>query len=91
MFNVPRLATSVLRRLTNLSNNRSNRLRSAEESSLLNEQGRLIHVAELQGELLFGAAELAVRKLTTEVNEIKGMILDFVHVTSIDFSACHMR
>jgi glutaminase len=90
MFQVPRLATSVLRRTTTLAQKNSNRLRSPEESAFLREAGAAVRILELQGELVFGSAELATRQAGKESGRSKGIVIDLAHVSSIDFSACHV-
>jgi glutaminase len=90
MFHVPRLANSVLRRTSDLANTRSIRLRSTKESTALRSAGPSVRILELQGELVFGTAEVAVREFSNATEGVKAMILDFAHVTSLNFSACEL-
>lgn len=87
MFNVPRLSASVVRRVGGLSQTRSSRLRSQREMEALRKSGDLIRVVELQGDLSFGSAELAVRQFTEAPAQVREILLDFSHVTGIDASA----
>jgi glutaminase len=86
MFNVPQLATTVLRRVGNLSHTRSSRLRSPREMEALRRAGASIRVLELQGDLGFGSAEVAVREFASGKN-VREMVLDLSHVTAMDYSA----
>ncbi len=87
MFNVPRLSASVVRRVGGLSHTRSSRLRSAREMEALRQSGDSIRVVELQGDLNFGSAELAVRQFTDAAPHVREILLDFSHVTAMDASA----
>jgi len=90
MFHVPRLSSSVLRRVSDLGNNRSKRLRSSREIECLQKKGGQVGIIELQGELLFGSAEIAVRAVVDGSGRWKQGVLDFSHVTAVDFSACSL-
>jgi glutaminase len=87
MFNVPRLSASVIRRVGGLSHTRSSRLRSAREMEALRQSGDSIRVVELQGDLNFGSAELAVRQFTDAAPHVREILVDFSHVTAMDPSA----
>ena len=90
MFHVPRLGRSVLRRMSDLSIHRSNHLRSPEECDCLDQKGNRVGILELQGELLFGSSEIAIRRMVEELPKLDQVVIDFTHVPSIDFSACHV-
>lgn len=87
MFQVPRLATSVLRRVGSLTHTRSSRLRSEVEMNALRESGETVRVIELQGDLIFGTAEFASREFTKTDESIREIIIDFSRVTGMNVSA----
>jgi glutaminase len=87
MFNVPRLSASVIRRAGGLAHTRSSRLRSQPEMEALRKSGDAIRVVELQGDLSFGSAELAVRQFTGAAPQVREIVMDFSHVTAMDASA----
>ncbi|WP_269527124.1 glutaminase A [Coraliomargarita parva] len=88
MFHAPRMSTSALRKRTDLSKMRSHRLRSGAESKLLDEHGSKVRVVTLQGDLVFASAEVAVREFSYAGNGVQELIIDFGHVSAVDFSSC---
>ncbi|BCX48978.1 glutaminase [Haloferula helveola] len=87
IFQVPRLATEVIRRTGSLARTRSSRLRSAVEMEALRQAGDAIRILELQGDLNFGTAEFASREFMRADDRIREMVLDFSHVTGMNSSA----
>lgn len=87
MFNVPRLSASVVRRVSGLSYSRSSRLRSHREMEALRAAGDSVRAIELQGDLNFASAELAVRQFTHATPEVREILVDFSRVTAMDASA----
>ncbi|MGB6222502.1 glutaminase A [Haloferula sp.] len=90
MFQVPRLTTSVIRRVGSRAHSRSSRLRSPEEMDALRESGEAIRVMELQGDLLFGTAEFASREFTVTDEDVREMVMDFSRVTGMNESAANV-
>lgn len=86
MFNVPQLTTAVVRRISHLGVTHSTRLRSQEEMEALKASGESIRIIDLQGSISFGSAEVAVRELFAVPESVKEIIMDFSHVTALDFS-----
>jgi len=87
MFNVPRLGSSVIRRSGDLAHSHSRHLRSPIERQALAAVGHSSLILELQGDLGFGSAEVAIRPLSSASQVAREVILNLAHVTSLDSSA----
>ncbi|MGB0743959.1 MAG: glutaminase [Opitutales bacterium] len=87
MFHAPHLLKSVIRKRGELSKMRSHRMRSGAESELLDKNGYKVLVIQLQGDLVFGTAEVAVREFSYAAKEVQEIVLDLGHVSAVDFSS----
>lgn len=68
----------------------SHRVRCAEESSLLQDQGRRIAAIQLQGNLTFALMASAVHQAVERSAQLDFLLLDFGHVLSINDPAARM-
>jgi len=68
----------------------SSRVRTAEESRVLREQGGGIKVYQLQGNLTFTTAEAVVRDLIENFEATEQLVLDFKRVLTLNESACRL-
>ncbi|MEI9865089.1 MAG: glutaminase A [Limisphaerales bacterium] len=68
----------------------SSRVRTAEETKVLREQGGGIKVYQLQGNLSFTTAEAVVRDLIENIDDTQQLILDFKRVLMLNESACRL-
>jgi glutaminase len=83
MLRVPNTTASVIRRTFNSSAIHSNRLRSTREREILNREGHVIRIIELQGELTFSSMEKVVREVHRSAEIANVIILNFRHVLAI--------
>lgn len=90
MFNRPGIGRSVIRTRSTAAEFNSTRVRAAEESRVLREQGSAIHLYQLQGNLSFAAAETVVREILESADAIEDLILDFKRVLTISESAARL-
>jgi glutaminase len=65
----------------------STRRRTVEEQAILEREGKRIAVIELQGALIFGTMEHAIRRASELAEEADVVILDFKRVHAIDHAA----
>ena len=65
-------------------------MRNLEEQSLLDQQGKRIHIVELNGEMMFAAAEIAVSEVDGRLEEADFVILDLRRVSSLDAAAAQL-
>ena len=79
--------TSVIRNVYKGSEIHSNHIRRLDELKVLDKVGEKILVFELSGELRFAPSEIITSKILENVDDIRYLILDFKHVSSIDHSA----
>lgn len=90
-LNSERFTTSTVIRATfTASQICSRRVRSKDERKLLDQQGDRIHVVELNGEMMFAAAEIAVSEVDRRLKEADYMILDLNRVSSMDAAATQL-
>ena len=82
--------SSVIRATFTGAQIRSRRVRSKEERNLLDEQGDKIHVVELNGEMMFAAAEIAVSEVDSRLEVADYIILDLRRVSSMDAAAAQL-
>ena len=90
LFNRPGIGRSSIRIRSDATEFNSSRIRSVRESRALREFGAAIALYQLQGNLVFSAAELIVRELIDRAAEMECVILDFKRVLSINESACRL-
>ena len=90
LFNRPGIGISVLRLRLTAAEFNSSRVRSVAESAVLREHGQVIHLCQLQGNLVFATAELLIREITERGAGAEALILDFRHVLTINESACRL-
>ncbi|MCI0507486.1 MAG: glutaminase A [Gammaproteobacteria bacterium] len=82
--------SSVIRATFTGAQIRSRRVRGKEERSLLDEQGERIHIVELNGEMMFAAAEIAVSEVDSRLEVADYVILDLRRVSSMDAAAAQL-
>jgi SulP family sulfate permease len=68
----------------------SSRVRSQRERELLIESGGHTVIFELQGSLFFGTTDQLFTAIEPELSHARFVVLDFVHVQSMDMTAGHM-
>lgn len=90
LFNRPGIGRSSIRVRSDATEFNSSRVRSLAESAALREFGREIQLYQLQGNLVFAAAELIVRDIIERAPEVESAILDFKRVLSVNESACRL-
>lgn len=90
LFNPPTTSDSIIRTRFTAAEINSSRLRTEIENTILREAGSGIHVYELQGKLVFATAEVVARVVTSHIERIDSIILDFHRVTSLNESACRL-
>ena len=81
---------SVIRATYSGSQISSRRVRSKEERNVLDQQGSWIRVIELNGEMMFAAAEIAVSEVHRRLTEAEFVILDLRRVSSMDAAAAQL-
>jgi glutaminase len=87
MFNAARSSSaSVVRGRYDLSGIGSRKLRREPEQAVLREHGHLIHVYQLQGELMFGSTASLIKEMLESLNEVQFFVMDMKHVVAIDAS-----
>ena len=69
---------------------RSKRLRSPDETHILDSDGHRIWLIELQGALYFGTAERLIRRIESLADAVDWAILDFRRVHAIDQAAAEL-
>lgn len=82
--------SSVIRATFTGAQIRSRRVRSKDERSFLDEQGERIHVVELNGEMMFAAAEIAVSEVDSRLEVADYIVLDLRRVSSMDAAAAQL-
>ena len=90
LFNRPPFSRSAIRVKSTAVEFNSNRVRSAAELALLQQCGSGIKIYQLQGNLVFAAAEVVVRDVIEGDAEIDSVILDFKRVLTVSESACRI-
>ena len=90
LFNRPGVGRSAIRLKFTGAEFNSSRVRNADESRTLRDKGRRIGVWQLQGNLMFSTAEVAVREVLDHLDTTDFAILDFKRVLSANESACGM-
>ena len=84
LFNASSPGLSVIRHRSSAAEVSSNRSRPSTESRLLRRHGAGIHLMELQGNLIFSAAERVIREITSTTPGAFAFILDFSRVPELD-------
>ena len=82
--------SSVIRATYTGSQIRSRRVRGKAERKLLDQQGEKIHVVELNGEMMFAAAEIAVSEVDSRLEVANYIVLDLRRVSSMDAAAAQL-
>jgi len=82
--------SSVIRATFTGAQIRSRRVRSQAQRELLDEEGERIHVVELNGEMMFAAAEIAVSEVDSRLDVADYIILDLRRVSSLDAAAAQL-
>ena len=82
--------SSVIRATFTGSQIRSRRVRDKMARALLDQQGDRIHVVELNGEMMFAAAEIAVSEIDNRLEVADYIILDLRRVSSMDAAAAQL-
>jgi glutaminase len=90
LFNTPVVSRSVLRLRFSGAQVSSSRLRPPEETRLLRASGSAIQLYQLQGNLVFSTAEVIVRQILDDLDDLQCVILDLKHVLGIDECACRL-
>ena len=80
----------VVRRSLTADVLRSNRIREPKSTAILDARGRSVYIAQLQGNLYFGAVERLLRTLDDVDEPIRHLILDLRHVGHIDGPAARL-
>ncbi len=83
-------SSTVVRREVGGDIVRSKRLRSPQETRILDENGRRIWLIELQGALYFGTAERLIRRVDALAGTVDWVILDFRRVHALDRAATEL-
>lgn len=81
---------SVIRRKVYGDQISSKQYRVQEEKEVLQQYGRLITLAELQGSLFFGTTDQLFTELEPDIKRSRFLILDLRRVQSVDFTAVHI-
>jgi glutaminase len=90
LFNTPIAGRSVIRLRYDATQVGSSRLRDPAANQRLRESGRAIQLCQLQGPLVFSTAEVVVRTILDELDQLEFLVLDLKHVLGIDESACRL-
>ena len=80
----------VVRRTSTCARTRSSRLRTIQETTVLDRHGHLVTVLELQGELFLATAERVERQIAAAFDESEVVVLDMRHVTRADTAVMDM-
>ena len=90
LLNQPGLGRSTIRLKFAGTEFNSSRVRTAEESRVLHEQGRRIRAWQLQGHLMFSTTEVAVRDVVENLDGVDFILLDFKRVLTMNECACRL-
>lgn len=81
---------SVIRRKVSGSQISSKKHRLPAEQTVLEKQGALTTVCELQGSLFFGTTDQLFTELEPDLKRCRYLVLDLRRIQSVDFTAVHM-
>lgn len=81
---------SVVRRRITGDRISSTQHRLSEEQAVLEREGALITVCELQGSLFFGTTDQLLTELEPDLKSCRYLILDLRRVQAVDYTAAHM-
>jgi glutaminase len=84
---VPRSSRSAIRAQYDVSKIRSKRLRGERDSEILDKSGIRAKIYELQGDLVFSAVEVTVRRIVDVSDTTDIAVIDFKRVTHIEDSS----
>jgi glutaminase len=87
---VPRATRAAVRASYNVSRVRSKRLRREPQRRALDDVGHRAQVFELQGDLMFAAAEATVRDILAASPRLDVVVVDFRRVSHVDPSAARL-
>ena len=87
---VPSLARNTVRGVFDLSRLRSKRVRRAQERRLLDEHGGRAKVYQLQGDLMFAAAEAALHRIRAESAGFDLAVVDLRRVSRVDAASAKL-
>lgn len=90
LLRVPKIALSIIRASYCLKQFRSKRARIFQDRQLLDQAGDRVQIFELQGEMRFATAEVAVRAIYAAASNCDVVIIDFKKVPNLDFGACRL-
>lgn len=90
LFNRRSVGTGAIRLKFTGAQINSRRVRSPEETTLLQQHGSGIRVYQLQGNLTFVTTEAVVHDVMTELDATDHLVLDFGHVLSINDTAARL-
>jgi glutaminase len=82
--------SSVIRAIYNSTQISSRHVRSKEARGLLDQQGERIQIIELNGEMMFAAAEIAIVEVDNILKVADYIILDLRRVSSMDAAAAQL-
>ncbi len=84
---VPRSSRAAIRAQYDVSKIRSKRLRGERDAEILDKSGMRAKVYELQGDLVFSAVEVTVRRIVDVSDTTDIAVIDFKRVTHIEDSS----
>lgn len=87
---VPRAARAGVRAVYDLGRVRSKRVRRERELRYLQDAGTRVKVCELQGDLMFGPTELAIRQIVAADAESDVVVIDLRRASRIDRSSAEL-
>lgn len=87
LLRAPKMGISVVRACYTLTKVRSKKIRNKSENLLLDKQAKEVVIFELQGEMRFASAEVAVRKIFEKALCSQWIIIDVKRVPLIDEGA----
>lgn len=90
LLNRPSVGRSTIRLKFTGADFNSSRVRTAQESRVLHEQGRRIRAWQLQGHLMFSTAEVAVRDVVESLDDADFLLLDFKRVLTLNECASRL-
>lgn len=87
---VPRSSRSAIRAQYDVSKIRSKRLRGEHDSEILDKSGTQAKIYELQGDLVFSAVEVTVRRIVDVSDTLDIAVIEFKRVTHIEDSSAQI-
>ena len=90
LFMREQIHTSTIRRRMTGQEIFSKRVRQHDEHSILVQRGQETLIVELQGSLFFGTTSQLFDEISREIAGRRTLLLDFMYVQSLDYTAGHM-